>query len=144
MEGVKKCLHCMTLHVQAMHNSPTAFSNHRQSTLVSLMRPNLCSIWAPLLVQFWKENIPDTGNFLRYILGNVLADLGPKATGFDSALATETQLSGFRTSSPNSLFPRRASSRARPFPIPDNLAVAKGRSKGCFGPNAEMPLDLDT
>ena len=52
---LRNAYHCMTLHVQAMHNSPTAFSNHRRSTWVSLMRPNRCSIWAPLLVQFLER-----------------------------------------------------------------------------------------
>jgi len=140
MEGVKKCLHCMTLHVQAMHNSPTAFSNHCQSTLVSLMRPNLCSIWAPLLVQFWKENIPDTGTFLRYILGNVLSDLAIRSWSKSNRL-------WFSFGNRNSTF--GLSDFISQFFVPKKgivkcQAFSNSRQFGSSEGPIKRPLDLDT
>ena len=67
--ALRNVYHCMTVHVQAMHNSPTAFSNHRRSTLVSLMRRNLCSIWAPLLVQFLEREHTRYRKFRQVHLG---------------------------------------------------------------------------
>ena len=68
---LRNAYHCMTLHVQAMHNSPTAFSNHRRSTWVSLMRPNRCSIWAPLLVQFLEREHTRYRKFPQVHLGHL-------------------------------------------------------------------------
>ena len=125
----------MALHLKAMHNSPTAFSNHSRSTLVSLMRPNRCSIWAPLLAQFWKENIPDRGNFVRYILGNVLSELAIRSWSKSNRLwfsfgNRNSTFSGFK----KGIAKHQAFSDSRQFDSSEGpikrLLWSKGSSKG--------------